>query len=276
MNLKDAYDAEYEPPKVATKIPCPLYKYMGVSSPMRQEGMRRILGNSEFYFPSCLQFNDPFDSNSVSLRFNSSRLKIEKYWREVCEVVPGGPGARRNEIKRMTLMSQTNEGRKRLKELFLEYRSLTGILSLSETAESMLMWSYYCEGHQGIAIRLDVDRSTLGFLFSNKLAPMKVLYSVHYPFIEYFESKDGHRMIPVFGTKADDWQHEKEWRILAFDQTGYIRLPAQAVTVVILGLRTPPHVETTIRELVSRRSPRIEIQRVTHKPDSFELEVVPA
>jgi hypothetical protein len=53
-------------------------------------------------------------------------------------------------------------------------------------------------------------------------------------------------------------------------------LPAGSIDGVIFGLRTPPSVESTIREWVKGRRPALELLRVQHKPNSFELTIVPA
>jgi hypothetical protein len=45
---------------------------------------------------------------------------------------------------------------------------------------------------------------------------------------------------------------------------------------VILGMRISPSDETAVRDWASRRSPPLELLRVIHKPNSFELKVVPA
>jgi hypothetical protein len=80
----------------------------------------------------------------------------------------------------------------------------------------------------------------------------------------------------VFGTKAEAWAHEQEWRLVLPKHWGNLKVPPEMIDGVVMGMRIQPAVEATVRSWVANRNPKVELLRVVHKPQSFELEVVPA
>ncbi len=81
----------------------------------------------------------------------------------------------------------------------------------------------------------------------------------------------------VLGTKSAAWKHEGEWRIVLPGRCDcYLKVPPQIITGVILGMRIGAKEEEAIRGWLAKRSPRVELLRVGHKPNSFRLELAPA
>jgi hypothetical protein len=80
----------------------------------------------------------------------------------------------------------------------------------------------------------------------------------------------------LLGTKAAAWSHEGEWRIVLPNRTGNLKIPPELIAGVVLGTRISEDNERTIREWIAGRSPRIELLRVVHRPNSFQLELAPA
>ena len=61
------------------RLPQSLYKYSSLSG-SRLGWMRRLLLDSELYFPSSGSFNDPLDCR-IPPCFDASPLKIKQHWR---------------------------------------------------------------------------------------------------------------------------------------------------------------------------------------------------
>ena len=80
----------------------------------------------------------------------------------------------------------------------------------------------------------------------------------------------------MLGTKSRAWAHEQEWRLVLVGRTGSVRIPAEMINGVLLGMRIDPSNEEAVRGWIAERTPRIELLRVIHKPGSFALDVVPA
>lgn len=165
-----------------------LYKYLDAN------GGLMMLYNSNLMFTNATQLNDPFDCHPAYIHFSGEMSTPYKSWSP--EVV------------------SWSEYNKRLQR-----RDKTYICSLSKVYNSILMWSYYSK-HLGICIGLDMgktrkylNRMTGLFLGCPEL---EVLYRdmVNEP----GSMKDSNDFLCYhFATKAKEWQHEHEVRLIAYD-----------------------------------------------------------
>ena len=257
------------------RMPSKLYKYSGVSGP-RLDWVRRLLLDSELYFPPPKTFNDPLDCR-ISFHYDSSALRIEQYWRHfVREQFPGRPmREHKARIRELVSESRTPQGRERLNEPFFEGLDQKGIVCLGGRPNNVLMWSYYAEGHKGIAIQLNMTPEHL-YAIREQYFIVDVKYCRDFPRINYYESSELEKAKRVFGTKAEAWAHEGEWRIVLIDQVGYVRIPPAMIGAVILGLRIDEESEEQIKRWVEERTVLTELLRVKNVSDSFELEIISA
>ena len=275
---------DLENPQSASRsrnIPPNLYKYSGVNGP-RREWMHNLIVGSKAYFAPPSAFNDPLDCRAT-LDLNSSELKIRQHWREYCKrnfpdyTAP----QRRAEIERMLRQSRTPHGKRRFQNIFGEYVDQNGMLCFSTEPDNMLMWSYYAEAHTGICVRFNMSPECL-VLMPHEHTIFAVKYSISFPTLKFYEHNmldkyDAQKFVEVvFGTKAKAWEHEYEWRFVLVGQVGSVRIPLTMIDGVILGLRTSQEDEAKLRNWISERKEPLELLRVQHKPDSFELELVPA
>lgn len=135
-----------------------------------------------------------------------------------------------------------------------------GILSLSETPDSLLMWAHYTDGHTGFVLILDGshdffkgDNSSPGFS-----KPDRVEYYSERPSIIFGKEN----LLKIFLRKGSDWKYEREWRYLKFltnahkktkdvnDQDVHLfRLPSKCIKGVILGCYSSEELKSKILEL---------------------------
>ncbi|MGH9968569.1 MAG: DUF2971 domain-containing protein [Pyrinomonadaceae bacterium] len=264
-------DAAFE--SLMRRMPAKLYKYSGVSG-RRLEWIRRLLVDSELYFTSPSTFNDPLDCR-ISLHYDASALKVEQYWRHfVKQQFPGTPvRAHKERIKELVTDSRTLQGRERLNEWFLQQLDKNGIVCLGNSPNNVLMWSYYAEGHKGIAIQFNMAPENLVAIKEQNIT-VEVKYSRDFPRINFYESSLSDAVPGVFGTKAEAWKHEGEWRIVLIDQVGYVRIPPAMIDAVILGLRIDKDSEDQIKQCIQQRATSTKLLRVQNVNDSFELKIV--
>jgi hypothetical protein len=257
------------------RLPSKLYKYSGVSGP-RLEWIRRLLLNSELYFTPPSTFNDPLDCR-ISLHYNASALTVEKYWRDF--VRKGFPGTPMREhkarIKELVSQSRTPQGRDRLNNLFVQELDRNGIVCLGDRPNNVLMWSYYAEGHQGIAIQFNMTPEHL-VAIAEQYIILDVEYCRDFPRINFYESSMPDAVRGVFGTKAEAWKHEGEWRVVLINQIGHVRIPPTMISAVVLGLRIDNKSEDQIRQWIQQRATPTDLLRIQNVSDSFELKVVAA
>jgi hypothetical protein len=125
---------------------------------------------------------------------------------------------------------------------------LLGVLCLSESPKSLLMWAHYADSHRGFVVQFD-DTSPF---FDTRVTEndelrhlRQVTYSSKRPSLTLSEVEDG----SAFLTKGVEWEYEAEWRMIVplADASQVIGtgpeavhlfgFPAEAVTSVIFGCR---------------------------------------
>ncbi len=256
------------------RMPPFLYKYSGISQP-RLGRMRELIVDSLLYFPSPSSFNDPFDCR-LPVDFRAPAHVIEQYWRRwVREAYPGLTARQyRPRIQQKIHEARTPAGQKNQLEAFWRTLYANGIVCLAKDPASTLMWSYYAEGHRGIAIRFNTTIENLPWITAN-FFPLEVRYQAEFPYINFYRTSDYERIARALGTKSLAWEHEGEWRFVR-KCFGYLSVPPAMIDGVVLGLRTSAQDEASIRGWLAHRSPKIELLRVKNCPNSFNLQVAPA
>lgn len=185
-----------------TGTPNRLYMYF------RAESAVRFLENHNLKFSSPTLFNDPFECR---IDFNQSLATTG-----FSAMHPdAGP---LNERDIIDLQRKWLEEHKRLK-----------IACLTTDPTNVLMWAYYAEGQRGICIEFDPSQDPL---FFENLRQVK--YETQLPTIGRNGSALDYSSVLV--TKAIDWKHEKEWRVIRDDLEGNLfPINPQAITSVIMG-----------------------------------------
>jgi hypothetical protein len=164
------------------------------------------------------------------------------------------------------LWADTVEGNceKSIREVYARLDSNFGVLSLSETVTSKLMWSFYSDGGRGIVVEFDAKHPW----FNCKIREddsYRHLRQVQYVADRepmYLASKDdaATREDDVLYTKTIEWGFEKEWRIIrgfkeAKEKVGtdifLFEIPPSAIKSVIFGYRADPQLEGDSRKIVA-------------------------
>jgi hypothetical protein len=239
------------------------------------EWVRDVIVHSKVYFPPSGTFNDPFDCN-IPFDLSSSDLCIQNYWRKFLK--KDSPSLdrklKRKKVADLLHSSRTDEGRAELHRRVYEGMQRCGILCLSEARNSMLMWSYYASGHTGVAIEFDVTARSL-LEFHQEFTCIKVGYCTEFPSIKFYETKTVDQISRSLGTKALDWAHEREWRIVLIERKGLISVPPRMIKSVIFGLRTPETTRVSIRKWASERSKPMSVYKIVNGLHNLDLRVVP-
>jgi hypothetical protein len=164
-----------------------------------------------------------------------------------------------------------------------------GLLSLSETVTSKLMWSFYSDGGRGIVIEFDPSHAW----FNNKTADNDSFR--HLRQVQYVKERKPEYLLAtkdedLLYTKTLEWDFEKEWRIIRnFDDAKenigpdsygkdvlLFDIPPSAIQAVIFGYRTTSEDETTLREIVRANVnlKHIVFRRAVRNVDG-KIEIVP-
>lgn len=160
-----------------------LYKYLDI------DGAIAMLKNRTVRFSNATKQNDPFDCHPSLIDHSSA-----------------ADGAPTEEWGRLMVFTEENRAE--------NDRDNTWFCSLSKIKDSIPMWSYYSQNHQGVCIGLNIEKVL-------KNTPQ--LFSMTYvePLVCEVQYKDilqrpsgGFTWYYQLTTKAKDWAHEQEVRLI--------------------------------------------------------------
>ncbi len=236
-----------------------LYKYRAFN-----EFSLRMLVNREMWVAKPASFNDPFDcaltpgspKTTVDQLHQINNLirelyepeEAEKQIREIVE---------RNHLKPVKEVED-----KSIEKHMFEARE-SGVFSLSEKNNDILMWSHYANNHTGFCI--EFERKDIKSNFLSHFMCRKVEYTVEYPNL--------HRIIDLpdvnLFTKADGWKYESEWRLVTKQGNTTLPLPAP-ITAIYFGLRSSDDSIKTVKNIFSKE--QIKFYRASCKQGEFAIE----
>ena len=259
--------------EVGQRLPYTLYKYRSVTAE-NAKYVRSLIVDGELFFSTAAGFNDPFECQ-VAPSFEASENAIREYVCEMFERQGKDPLHHQDEIGQQVAKSGTAAFREEARQRYLTLTQTYGIGCLTKDPFNLLMWSYYADGHKGIAVGIDtvtLMKQKLGAPFF----PLDVQYSLEFPIVRFFIDDDFELARKTLATKAKAWEREEEWRWILVGKAGVVRVQPQTVSTVTLGLRTPRDVESQIRQWIAERRDPVTLQRIQFRENSFALEAVPA
>jgi hypothetical protein len=259
---------------VMARLPRNLYRYSGIGGE-RLKWLRELLVDNRMFFPSPRQFNDPLDCR-VEPDFKAFSLTVEHHWRRVAREIHDSDDSRqrKRDIRSRVQASRTPAGRAAMAERIFKGFETNGVGCFAKSPTNTLMWAYYSEGHQGVAIRLNMNPATALQHMRYEFLPVEVMYRDAPPKVNFYTESTAKLLATLLGTKAKAWQHEEEWRLVIQNKVGLIGVPPTLIDGVILGLKTPAAVEQEIRGWILLRKAPTELLRIRIKEGSFDLETV--
>lgn len=147
--------------------------------------------------------------------------------------------------------------------------AVTGVVSLAERADDMLMWGYYADSHRGYCLEFSTDKEP--FLLANR-----VKYAEERPVFRLFDTDRTGLMERLLLQKASFWQHEREWRIARMQGVGPMEFAPECLTAIILGANISRDEESTLRQMASGQKHPIAIKRASLDERTFKLTILDA
>lgn len=189
-----------------------LYKYL---NPDRADVIENLM--IRFSQPSAL--NDPFEATALIRFSHTMERDIE---RDVDSVMaeagigkndPDYAETRKKIIEELQADLQALTHPKRVGDEIMERMELAqGVLSLSRTNESLLMWAHYGDSHKGYVLGLDENHEFFKArdMRGNPTAPKNVIYSSKRIHVD--ADRDDYREM-LLCTKSLEWAYEEEVRV---------------------------------------------------------------
>jgi Protein of unknown function (DUF2971) len=249
-------------PEIDPKRPTPsrLYKYRPLIDATSRERLERILVYSRLYFPSRLDFNDPFDClvpSFVNVNRKEVLKLLERRFKKMR--IPGDANAAARsidlEIWRKDLQSDVDQA---------------GILSLTERRDNLLMWAHYASSHSGVCLEFAVS---IYEDFFGRAQP--VVYSEKRPMFNP-RGTENEWVDTALLRKSADWSYEREWRIIDH-QVGKGPKPfrPELLTGVIFGCRISEEDRRQVRNWLSQSYRKVSFYNGQLNEREWKIDVVP-
>lgn len=245
-----------------------LYKYLD------DDGGLNMLTYKNLQFTNSENLNDPFDCHPGLINFSNVPSEKTKVWsKDVIEQLESSP--------------------------YKNLSKYTWICSLSKVYNSILMWSYY-GNHEGICIGIDKDKAKECLKRTAHCETMigcdelEVQYKDVIQKPDYFHDYDVNWYNYLLSTKAKDWAHEQEVRLLLEnpvfglmpmystsennkDGVKKVRLlpniSGKCFVSLYLGIRLDEGKKKEIIKAALKANPEIKIYQMNVDPDAFRLKV---
>ena len=226
-----------------------LYKYRELSE-ANVERVERIFANSELYFASPKQFNDPFDSK-VLLSLHGTKEEWRNYLRQLYKNFRPHWN-REQRFAEVELIMREGRYKRIPKDAVNSYLDEIGVFSMSERNDHILMWSHYSKNHTGFCLEFKATSDTSFFGRA-----LKVEYAEDYPEVNFFRSSRDEQMKTVLLTKAKLWEYEQEWLIIDYETgSGVYTFQPDLLTGVIIGCQMSDKKKEKIHSWVKNREPQ--------------------
>lgn len=244
-----------------------------------EERLRTFLRDRKIYCSDPSTFNDPWDCkphfNTELLTKPVERERHIEWSIDIC--------------RRQTAMSDEDVARlekqlradnellaEKIDELSLEMwpaiASRYRVYCLGPYVDDLLMWSHYAESHKGICLEFDTRNNVM-------CCPLRVEYYGKFPIVKAYSSNLDDNMRPLLA-KADVWQYECEYRLIAQDRgnataddtlmtdNNLLKLPESALLSIIVGCQGP---YDEVLSLVREEAVDLPVRRAQRVPNRFEL-----
>lgn len=211
-----------------------LFKYGKVN-----EHAEEVFSTPKIWFSAPAQLNDPFECRPW-LTFNGTRDQIiESLVREIRRLNPNmTPHGATAEAVSIFLQGRHRDPMtwEALRQDLIEtLGQKIGLYCLSETSDSILMWSHYADDHRGYCLEFEATDTTPFFG-----AAQQVIYNEVFPEVDIYNTPKEEQLDHIFLTKFHGWSYEKEWRIIDHETgPGIHDYPPQLLKGVIFGFRMP-------------------------------------
>lgn len=259
-------------------MPMKLYKY-------REFGVRalRSLTEAEVHYAQPRTFNDPLDCDPT-FDVDVGRATLEKlYYRMLLQRMDKSKAAEKVGYLRYMSTELGNYETDKEAEAYLmrmlardikgeldDEFAQRGVLSLSATWSSALMWSHYADEHRGICVEYDTTDQAhpyLGPVIYSAPRAVKASDLVRWKGRDDESAKE--RVIQTyFYAKSAEWKYEKEWRDVR-DDSGVKELPFR-ITAIHFGLRCDIAVTSSMVRLLNDQ-PQIRLYSISPKEETFKL-----
>lgn len=253
--------------------PIYLYKYKSVDY---EGNWKKIISDSNIYFPSPDKFNDPFECKPRFHYHATRNEKISAVADQLAYIYAKGeriePALKRLyiEMARKEVDKGNYDTKKRVKienDIHERINKEYGLLSLTINKANPLMWSHYTDSHKGLCFEFDTRKAVDFFSLSRN-----VIYHKERKTYNYFKLTPGGLHHAVLYIKSYHWEYEQEWRVMTTKPNTIHSFPPRALTAIYMGINFSRENEETVIELAKKKKHKIKLYKAKIAHDKFDLE----
>jgi hypothetical protein len=232
-----------------------LFRYRGTSQYVIEE-----ISKQQLYAATSQELNDPFECRAPVV-WNIELMK-EQFIRHA-PAFGISPEKASEEFA-----SSRDWGMKRLLEIWEATRAQTRIVCFSAKSNSIRMWSYYAQAHEGICVGYDTTKRPFWVAQKVKYQNPETPFDV----IAAHESDPTEIAANITFRKSSEWDFEEEYRVAS--DLGDIRLipfDASAIKEIRFGARIKAEFKEKVMEVVSHLPHRPNLIQIGCDFDRFVL-----
>ncbi len=235
-------------------MPSKVYKYRKVTNYSLQNFM-----DDTIWMSNPKDFNDPFDSVTTEPEYKVNvvvdRLKENVKNDEAIKKIEG------------VFTSELIEELESMFDRGLVHRLQFSFLvaCLSETNESVLMWSHYADDHKGFCVEYSGNEIYKNEIVNKRFFPVKYVTKEEYSIPVSAMALEYSGLYSVL-CKTEDWAYEKEWRIcFGIEELGVphnLQLPK--ATGVYIGVKMPDDDRKRVIDIAHRKNIPIYLEKLNN------------
>lgn len=250
-----------------------LYKY----TPHNNEDHKyNIITKCELWFSKVEHFNDPIDFN-LAYKQQYSKNEIREYFETFIKNRPNYPKSLKELLR---LYGDNKAFVAKQNRLFKGFRKCFGVLCMSETPESILMWAHYADKNKGIVYEFNYNLFGCETSKNPNDCPSYIKYTDKREYellsytLQYEELKE--QFSKLLATKAMDWAYEKEVRFMNLDKGDFNRkFDSKCLKSIIFGIKTKGEEIKKVKKLCKENNLKhIKFKQAKLIDGRFEIEIV--
>lgn len=225
------------------------------------ESCKKLLDNSSMYFPTFSELNDPFEA-AADYDTNNS----EKEWIDFFEMM--GVSPKEQSVLLSKLRNNPIMGGDIIRECIASSYNGNGCLSLTESADNILMWTHYADEGRGVCVGFDITEDPCFFLF-----PQKVNYDNEVVTLNYL--KERNKIMEPLYHKNLKWEYEKEYRVIKVGFKGLRPFAKESLCSITFGYRVTESEINEIKKMVKTLGyPNVAFRKTVVDPHFPTLKIV--
>ena len=247
-----------------------IYKYRSFESIYKYD----VFTQSELYFASPSEFNDPFESKPKVVGLDTLKERQEHVESYIKRDLPNLKHKEKKDLKKKLLIRLSNLElvTNDLHEMLSKY----GVFSSAENWNQILMWSHYSDSHKGFCIGFEFDD-----IFDRDMGMAhNVKYKNNYPklsplLLNRDITGNNEKLVETtIATKSSEWSYEREVRYIKLSReggNGIYKFNGEKVKELILGASATKNNKNKLIDIVKIHMPWVDVYQATISPTKYEL-----